>query len=55
MINGVEIEFFKYQGAGNDFIIVNQLQANPAIDWSCELVAKLCNRYFGIGLFSDRY
>lgn len=49
MINGVEIEFFKYQGAGNDFIIVNQLQVNPAIDWSLELVAKLCNRYFGIG------
>ncbi len=49
MINGIEIEFFKYQGAGNDFIIVNQLQGNPAIDWSQELVARLCNRYFGIG------
>ncbi len=44
----VQIPFYKYQGAGNDFILVDnrKLAVNhhhPA------MVAQLCNRRFGIG------
>ncbi|HMM10911.1 MAG TPA: diaminopimelate epimerase [Bacteroidales bacterium] len=41
------LEFFKYHGAGNDFIIVdNRFQQ---IDFVPELVSFLCNRHLGIG------
>ena len=44
----MQISFFKYQGTGNDFIIIDnrELKFNR-IDNS--LVAKLCDRRFGIG------
>ncbi|WP_293889368.1 MULTISPECIES: diaminopimelate epimerase [unclassified Sphingobacterium] len=42
------IRFSKYQGAGNDFILVDNRQ--NAFDRADEaLVAKLCDRRFGIG------
>ncbi len=42
-----KIRFFKYQGTGNDFIIVDnrQLHWRPAGD----AVSRLCDRRFGIG------
>lgn len=45
---GMKLKFYKYQGAGNDFILVdnrNQVihHNNP------ELIEKLCDRRFGIG------
>lgn len=42
------LNFYKYQGTGNDFIIIDNrdLKFNRADN---ELVAKLCNRRFGIG------
>ncbi|MBK7713163.1 MAG: diaminopimelate epimerase [Bacteroidales bacterium] len=42
------IPFNKYQGAGNDFIIIDNRNGifNPA---NTELINKLCNRRFGIG------
>src|SRR4051812_39799974 len=44
----MQLNFFKYQGTGNDFIIIDNRdqkfdRANTAI------VAKLCDRRFGIG------
>lgn len=44
----VKIHFYKYQGAGNDFILVDNRQSvvnhhNPA------MISKLCDRRFGIG------
>lgn len=43
----MEINFFKYHGTGNDFIIIDnrskQFRPHP------ELVARLCHRQFGIG------
>ncbi len=43
-----KVRFSKYQGAGNDFILVDN--RNKAFDRADEaLVEKLCNRRFGIG------
>lgn len=42
------IQFYKYQGTGNDFILIDN--RNMAFDRSNNaLVAKLCDRRFGIG------
>lgn len=43
-----EIQFYKYQGAGNDFILVDN--RNASFDASNQqLIQKLCDRRFGIG------
>lgn len=41
------MNFYKYQGAGNDFVIIDD--RNNSFPVSQELIARLCNRYFGIG------
>lgn len=41
------LRFFKYQGAGNDFIMLNFLDNELSLD--TETVRKLCCRRFGIG------
>lgn len=44
----MKVEFFKYQGTGNDFIMVdNRYDKFPKND--TKLVARLCERKFGIG------
>ncbi|WP_285010335.1 diaminopimelate epimerase [Pedobacter faecalis] len=44
----MEIQFYKYQGAGNDFILVdNRSQTFPS--GNHEGIKKLCDRRFGIG------
>jgi len=40
----VRIPFVKYQGTGNDFIIIDAREIAPVLD-----VQKLCDRHFGIG------
>ncbi len=44
----MQINFYKYQGTGNDFIIIDnrELKFNRQAN---SLVAKLCDRRFGIG------
>jgi diaminopimelate epimerase len=45
----MHLNFFKYQGAGNDFIIIdNRNQIFPLFNQP-EVIKKLCNRHFGIG------
>jgi diaminopimelate epimerase len=52
MFKGVEIfmgiEFTKYHGLGNDFILIdNRAQSEPVI--TSEQAVQLCDRHFGIG------
>ena len=42
------IKFNKYQGAGNDFIIIDARRSGDSL-YDTELVKLLCDRYFGIG------
>lgn len=43
----MNLHFFKYQGCGNDFIILDN--RNRKISLSTKQINKLCNRHFGIG------
>ena len=43
----MRIEFSKYEGAGNDFILLDTRGRDLAID--SKMVARLCDRHFGIG------
>jgi diaminopimelate epimerase len=44
----VKIRFYKYQGAGNDFILVDN-RKNIVNHHDPKLIAHLCDRRFGIG------
>jgi diaminopimelate epimerase len=41
------MNFFKMQGAGNDFVFIEDF--NYEVKEECELAKKLCDRHFGIG------
>lgn len=43
----MNLQFFKYQGAGNDFIILDN--RNDSIKLIQKTIQFLCNRHFGIG------
>ena len=44
----MQIQFYKYQGTGNDFIILNNFDDQYS-SLTKENINKLCNRRFGIG------
>eukprot|EP00775_Hariotina_reticulata_P007720 gene7720-7919_t len=46
--SGQKITFMKYQGLGNDFILVDNRHSNEPVI-TPEQAAKLCDRNFGIG------
>lgn len=43
----MQLEFYKYHGAGNDFVLVDNRAKNIAL--TTEQIAFLCNRHTGIG------
>jgi len=48
IISKMDISFYKYQGAGNDFVLIDHRESSlKNIDY--EQVARLCDRRFGIG------
>ncbi len=44
----MDLEFYKYQGTGNDFIMIDN-RASVFDEADLSLVTKLCDRRFGIG------
>ncbi len=44
----MELTFYKYQGTGNDFILVDN-RTNTFPKKNVNIIAKLCHRHFGIG------
>lgn len=46
----MEIPFVKYQGTGNDFVMINAFQDSDIISsFDTSLVKRMCDRHFGIG------
>jgi diaminopimelate epimerase len=44
----MELQFYKYQGTGNDFVLIDNRQQQFSKN-DTKLVARLCDRKFGIG------
>lgn len=45
----MSMSFYKYQGTGNDFIMINGISFPEALSLSQDQILKLCSRRFGIG------
>ena len=45
----INIPFYKYQGAGNDFVIIDQREQAYLSKTDQALIEKICDRRFGIG------
>jgi len=43
------IKFYKYQGAGNDFVMVHTDTPNPFASLTTTDIKKICDRNFGVG------
>ena len=44
----MKLSFTKYQGTGNDFIVIDALDGLPVVDWATT-AAFLCDRHYGVG------
>lgn len=44
-----KIPFYKYEGTGNDFVLIDQRQEKYLTRQDTALIERICNRRFGIG------
>lgn len=44
----MNITFFKYQGTGNDFVIINAFDSKE-LELEIDQIQKICNRKYGVG------
>lgn len=44
-----EIRFYKMEGAGNDFVVIDNRERQFSLERIIELTPKLCDRKFGVG------
>jgi len=45
----MNINFYKYEGAGNDFIILDNRNQKFSTYLKADIIKKMCDRHFGIG------
>ncbi|WP_276345826.1 diaminopimelate epimerase [Daejeonella sp. JGW-45] len=45
----MKLNFYKYEGAGNDFILLDNREQHFNPDQQPQMIKKLCDRHFGIG------
>ena len=45
----MDLNFYKYEGTGNDFIILDNRGKNFSLQLTHGLIKKMCDRHFGIG------
>lgn len=43
----MQLPFYKFDGAGNDFVVIDARQQAPAL--SADQIARICHRRFGVG------
>lgn len=43
------VSFYKMEGAGNDFVVLDNRERNMSVDKLAELAASMCQRKFGVG------
>lgn len=48
-MNKIDVPFFKYQGAGNDFIVIDNRNGIFPASTTTAQINRLCDRHFGIG------
>lgn len=44
----MKLRFAKYQGTGNDFVLIDGMDGLPVVDWPV-VATYLCDRHYGIG------
>jgi diaminopimelate epimerase len=49
MINKMTIPFYKYQGTGNDFVLIDQREKTYLTRADQSLIERICDRRFGVG------